>query len=206
MKQKNVIVSGGSFPESSNINDYDISNKRRHHVCRRQSGAKILDIYNEPEVITLDSKTIRRYKKYRNDCLRNKRAKHKRCFNGFDGFNFVYNNKSVELIGFEFNDLGVYWYIPKLYLKAQYCCELNKYILPHEFKEGQTLIPDEDLSSLFPSMFKRNKRYEITNKILTIYYSFESKKDLLNLTKYILFDQTKMIYRKKYERQRNKNN
>ena len=74
-----------------------------------------------------------------------------------------------------------------------------------DFYNGMRFKPDESLVRLFPRMFKPNQIYKITNEVLTIYYSFENKNDLLNLTKYLLFQQVRMIYRKKNENKRNKN-
>lgn len=119
---------------------------------------------------------------------------------------FKYNEpKQIILYGLEFNDLGTYFYIPDTQIKAVYDVDKNKYVCLKGFYNGMRFKPDESLVRLFPRMFKPNRIYKITNEVLTIYYSFENENDLLNLTKYLLFQQVRMIYRKKNENKRNKN-
>lgn len=119
---------------------------------------------------------------------------------------FKYNkSKQVILYGLELNNLGTYFYVPDTQIKAVYDIDKNKYVCLKDFYNGMRFKPDESLVRLFPRMFKPNQIYKITNEVLTIYYSFENKNDLLNLTKYLLFQQVRMIYRKKNENKRNKN-
>ena len=119
---------------------------------------------------------------------------------------FKYNeSKQIILYGLEFNNLGTYFYIPDTQIKAVYDIDKNKYVCLKGFYNGMRFKPDESLVRLFPRTFKPNQIYKITNEVLTIYYSFENKNDLLNLTKYLLFQQVRTIYRKKNENKRNKN-
>lgn len=155
---------------------------------------------DEPYKVDIGYKASRRFSKYVK-----KHFNHQKTINAFRGFVFAYKGKSVRLLGFEFNNLGTYWYIPFAFLSGVYCCDTKRYDLIQNLKKGQTILPNEEMCSMFPGLFKINKPYKITNDILTIYYSFNTEADLVSLTKYIIFQQCKMIYRKKNEKQRYKN-
>ena len=152
-------------------------------------------VLDEPEITYIDAKTMRRYKRYRKfiSSKRTNSVKPKQ----FEGFRFEYDDekKNVLLLSLKIDDYECDLVIPKKYTKGVYNVKKREWCLITDLKKGDTFRVDESLYRLFPTFFKSNKTYKLSDDIQIIYYSFENKKDLLRLTKHILFQQIKMIYR-----------
>ena len=153
---------------------------------------------DEPEPIKLDSKTMSRYRRYMKFIVSKKTCSLKP--RQFGGFNFEYDltnpkDKRVVLLALKINNYACDLVIPKGYVRGIYIERLKKWEVIGNLKKGDRFQVDESLYRLFPSLFKANKMYTLSDDIQIIYYSFSDKQDLLRLTKHILFQQIKMIYR-----------
>lgn len=157
------------------------------------------EFLEKKERVVFDRKTVRRIKAYNTKVL-------KRVCLPIHLYSFTYNGiRQVILTGLEFNDLGTYFYLPEDSITAVWDLDAKKWTTLHDFYKGMRFKPNEELLKLYPGMFKPHKTYKITNDVLTIYYSFKERKDLTKLALYLIFQQVKMIYRKKHEKQRYKN-
>ena len=152
---------------------------------------------DEPEKIQLDSKTMRRYKRYMKKIVFRKTVRLKPSH--FTGFSFEYDftpkEKRVVLLSMNINNYCCDFIIPKGYVKGVYNYTLKKWDIIDNLKKGDRFSVDESLFRMYPTFFKAKEIYTLTDDIRIIYYKFDNKQDLLRLTKHILFQQIKMIYR-----------
>ena len=156
--------------------------------------------------VDLDNKTRQRVKRYydRVSLTTSKIAK-KRGFR-FIGFDLKIVNNKTALIGLELNNLGTYFYIPECSEGAIWSITDKKYITLNDLREGIEFYPNTHMCFCYPNIFHIHEKCKITNQILKIYYDCKDKDQLQKMIKYIIFQQAKMIYRKKHEKQKFKNN
>jgi len=163
---------------------------------------------DEPEKIQLDSKTMQRYKRYMKKIVSRKTSGLKPTH--FTGFNFEYDftpkEKRVVLLSMNINNYGCDFIIPKGYVKGVYNHRLKRWDIINNLKKGDKFLVDETLYRMYPSFFKANEIYTLTDDIQIIYYKFNNKQDLLRLSNHILFQQIKMIYRYQNVSKKYKNN
>jgi hypothetical protein len=177
------------------LNEIKDKNKTKYVTDYLERNYEFLE---KKERVVFDRKTVRRIKTYNTKVL-------KRVGLPIHSYSFTYSGiRQVALTGLELNDLGTYFYLPEDSITAVWDLDKKKWTTLPDFYKGMRFKPNEEMLKVYPGMFKPHKTYKITNDVLTIYYSFEERKDLTKLALYLVFQQVKMIYRKKHEKQRYK--
>lgn len=177
------------------LNEIKDKNKIKYTTDYLERNYEFLE---KKERVIFDRKTVRRIEAYNTKVL-------KRVGLPIHSFSFTYSGaRQVSLIGLEFNELGTYFYLPEDSITAVWDLDKKKWTTLPDFYKGMRFKPNEEMLKVYPGMFKPHKTYKITNDVLTIYYSFKERKDLTKLALYLIFQQVKMIYRKKHEKQRYK--